>query len=306
MRDASCAPPHVLDDAIWRTIAYAGLFQYPLRPAELERRLIDAAASEAQILARLRSPGLKSRVDECDGFVLPIGCEAWVDLRRARAVRTERLLEQHARALRLLAQTPFVRMVALSGACAHGNATDDDVDVFLVTAPARLWAVTSFLMIVSKLAGLRRSLCVNYVVAEDGLALPERDRYTAAELVGLRPLAGRDVYRQLVRANAWAAPMHPNFYAAYERDSESVPVAVGSRGIERRLDRLGDALEYAARRVLEPYLRRRIHGAGVDLSSSRLKLHACDYRPSVSQAFAAAVAPTAAEAEPEPVGALRA
>ena len=307
VREGSCAPHHDLDEAIWRTIAYAGLFQYPLRPSELRRRLVDVAAGEPQLLARLFAPNLRPQIALRDGFVFPTGCEAWVDLRRARGERTDRLLARHDRALRALARVPFVRMVALSGACAHGNASDDDVDVFLITRPARAWAVTLFLMIASKLAGLRRSLCINYIVAEDGLALPERDRFTAAELVGLRPLAGRAVYRRFVRANDWIAPLHPNFCDSFETDSAAVPEDIGAPRLEAVLDGLGAGLfERLARRVLEPYLRRRLHGPGVALSSSRLKLHAYDHRPSVGQALDAALAPPPAVDEEALRGVLRA
>jgi hypothetical protein len=307
VREGSCAPHHDLDQAIWRTIAYASLFQYPLRPAELQRRLVDVAAGESQLLARLFSPSLRPQIALRDGFVFPMGCEAWVDLRRARHERTDRLLAQHDRALRTLAHVPFVRMVALSGACAHGNASDDDVDVFLITHPARAWAVTLFLMIASKLAGLRRSLCINYILAEDGMALPERDRFTAAEIVGLRPLAGRGVYHRFVRANDWIAPLHPNFWESYEANSAAVHTAVGAPRIEAVLDGLGAGLfERLARRALEPYLRRRLHGPGVALSASRLKLHAYDHRPSVGRALDAALAPPAAVDEEALRGVLRA
>lgn len=274
-----------LDGAIWRTIAYAGLFQYPLTVSELRLRLMDMPAAAAEIAARLHGPRLRSLVTHHDGFVMRAGCESWVGLRHLRSARSAALLAGHSRALRAIARTPFVRMVALSGACAHGNAADDDVDVFLITRPARAWTVMLLLMVASKLAGLRRSLCVNYVLAEDGMALPERDRFTASELVGLKPLAGRDTYRRFVRANAWAAPLHPNFFESYERESEGIETCAGSAS-ERLLDVMGaDLFERAARAILEPYLRRRVCGDGVLLTADRLKLHGRDHRPSVTRAF---------------------
>jgi len=281
-----------LDEAIWRTIAYAALFRYPLRISELRRRLVDVSATAAEITACLRSSRLRARVAWRDGFVVPAGCEAWVDLRRQRSARSRRLVAAHARALRAIGSFPFVRMVALSGACAHENATDDDVDVFLITGRGRAWTVTLLLMIASKLAGLRRTLCLNYVLAEDGLALPERDAFTASELVALRPLAGGETYRRFVGANAWVADRHPNFFAGHERESEAVPRSVGAGLLERVADVFGAGLvERAARAVLEPYLRRRVRGPGVDLSPRRLKLHGHDHRGPVSRAFEAAQAP---------------
>jgi len=283
-------PDTVLDEAIWRTLAYAGLFQYPLRLEELCQRLMDVEAGEARVADRLAAAPLRGRLALRDGFFMPAGCEEWADLRRTRAQRTDQLLADHRRALAVVAHFPFVRLAALSGACAHGNATDDDVDVFLVTRRGRPWMVTLLLMIASKLAGLRRSLCVNYVVSEEGLALPEHDRFTAAEITALRPLAGRETYRRFIGANPWAAAYQPNFFAAYGRDPSRVPERAGSPRLEALLNAVGgDRLETLARRVLEPYLRRRLPGAGVDLSDRRLKLHGHDHRPVVSRAFSSEV-----------------
>jgi hypothetical protein len=301
VRDTPGSPlPSTLDDAIWRTIAYAGVFQFPLRLDELHRRLMDVAAGEAEIAARLQAPPLRARVATFEGFVLPAGREDWVALRRGRRAHTDGLLARHARVLRALAAFPFVRMVALSGGCAHGNASDDDVDVFLVTKASRAWTATLLIMVASKLLGLRRQLCVNYVVAEDALALPERDRFTAAELVGLRPLAGGDTYRRFVAANAWVADRHPNFVAAHEREAEAVAPRAGGRRLEALLDVLGAGLfERAVRSVLRAYLRGRVRGSGVDLSDGRLKLHAHDHLPVVTRAFAAE---SSLAEDAEPVG----
>jgi hypothetical protein len=292
-----------LDDAIWKTIAYAGLFQYPLRLDELRRRLMDVEATEAQIAARLGGASLAARVRFDGGFIHPRGGEDWIARRQSRGEHTRRLLARHHRALAALSAFPFVRMVALSGACAHGNATDDDVDVFLVTGRARLWLTTLLLMVASKAAGLRRSLCINYIVAEDGLALPERDRFTAAELVALQPLAGGAVYRRFIEANRWGMPLHPNFFKAYAAESERVAESAGSPRVEALLDLMGAAtLEGLARRVLEPYLRRRVVGDGVVLGDQRLKLHGHDHRPAVSRAFDAEVATPAPVPRPSPAG----
>ena len=292
LRDGPRAPDvHDLDDAIWRTIAYAGLFQYPLRREELRRRLMDVAAGEDEIAARLAAPALRRRLSPGSEFVLPAGREAWVELRRRRAERTETLRARHRRALEGVARFPFVRLVALSGACAHGNATDSDVDVFLIVRASRAWAVTLLLMTASKLAGLRGTLCLNYVLADDRLALPEQDRFTAAEVMGMRPLAGGAAYRRFVRANGWVAAFHPNFFADHERESRGVTDRVGAGVLESALDAAGaGAFERLARRLLEPHLRRRIGGDGVDLSAWRLKLHGRDHRAPVGRAFEAAIA----------------
>ena len=281
------------DRAILRTVIYAGLFQFPLSFDELERRLMDASLDVRAIRARLRAPFLRERLGVTEGLVHPRGREAWIDLRRKRGARAEALVLRHRRPLALLAHCPFVRLVALSGGCAHGNATDEDVDVFLVVKRARAWCVFGAVMLLAKAFGLRRTLCVNYVVDEAAQSLPERDLFTASEIVGLRPLAGALGYERFLAANAWALDLFPNF-ARRRREGGDIGPAGAWRWCETLLD-LGPApaLEGLARRVLGPYLRKKARGGlGVVLEGSRLKLHMHDRRPELIAAFEAATLET--------------
>jgi hypothetical protein len=211
-------------------------------------------------------------------------------MRRERKRRTSDLLDAHGPLLRAVAGFPFVRLLALSGGCAHDNATDSDVDVFLVVRRGRAWAVCLALMLLSKALGRRRTLCVNYLVDEDGLALPERDLFTAAEIVGLRPLAGGPAYVRFVEANAWVAERFPNFFWM-RRDIARVSPAGGPRWLEAALDLgLAPLLEGLSRRLLGARFRRKWDGAaGVVLSPHRLKLHPIDHGPGLRAAFAEVV-----------------
>lgn len=237
-------------------------------------------------------PRLRAQVAASDGVLYPAGREDWLVKRRERRAHTERLLARHRLPLEALKRFPYVRLVALSGACAHDNACDDDVDVFLVVREGRAWGVSLALMLLSKLFGLRRALCLNYTLDEAALALPERDLFTAAELVGMRPLAGRPAYLRLIRSNLWLASRFPNFAACFEAWSSEVPEAVGARPLERLLD-LGAAplFERLSRAVLGAYLRWRTRGhPGVRLEPHRLKLHTEDHGPRLIAAFEQALA----------------
>jgi hypothetical protein len=180
-----------------------------------------------------------------------------------------------------------VRLLALSGACAHDNATSSDVDVFLVVRRGRAWAVLLALTVLGALFGRRRALAFNHIVDEDALTLPERDLYTAAEIVGLRPLAGRPAYLDFVDANAWVAERFPNFFWM-RRDAARLPAAGAPPWLEWALDLfLAPALERLARHVLGARFRASCDGfAGVVLSAHRLKLHPVDHGPGLRAAFA--------------------
>ena len=141
------------------------------------------------------------------------------------------------------------------------------------------------------LLGVRRTLCLNYIVDEAQLALPERDLFTAAEIVGLRPLAGAPTYRLFIEANRSLAERYPNFLARQAALCRRLAPAGAPRWLEALLE-LGPAplLEAAARLLLGRRLRRKLGDApGVDLSPHRLKLHSQDHRPRVGAAFADAL-----------------
>jgi glycosyltransferase involved in cell wall biosynthesis len=287
------------DEAILRTVTYASLFEAPLSLDALDRSLMDVALDRRQLEQRLAAQPLAARLAVTDGLVHPRGREGWLEERRERESHTGRLLARHRRALRTLQVFPYVRLVALSGACAHQNATDDDVDVFLVAREGRAWGVFLALMLWAKAFGLRRSLCLNYIVDEAALALPERDLFTAAELVGMRPLAGRETYRRVIRSNTWLGERFPNFARSFEARSAEVPERAGARRLEALLD-LGPAplFEAFSRRVLGAYLRWRTRGSsGVRLDPHRLKLHTDDHGPRLVAAFEAALGRASGGAE---------
>jgi len=266
--------------AVVRTVAYAALFQAPLTLDRLHRALMDVRLDPGEIEEALRDPWVRERLDASGGLVRPRGRDEWLALRRQRQENTSRLLERHRRALGLLARFPFVRMVGLSGACAHENASDGDVDVFVVARRGRAWCTYFGLVALSRLLGVRRTLCINYLVDEAELSLAERDVFTGAELVALRPLAGADTYRRLVASNAWVGERYPNFLDRHGAEAEGVPAAGAPSWVERALG-LGPAplLEWLSRRVMGARLRRKTAGApGVVLHAGRLKLHVLDHR----------------------------
>ena len=279
-----------VDRAILRTVLYAALFQAPLTVSQLHRSLMDVGVDRIEIRSRLRRSYLRERL-ECRGENVYLrGREACLDLHRERRRRTRELLETHRPLLQMVARLPFVRLVAVSGACAHDNATDGNVDLFLVVRRGRAWSVCLAVMILARALGRARTLGLNYIVDEDGLALPEHDLFTAAEIVGLRPLAGGPSYLRFVEANAWVAERFPNFFWM-RRDAAQVPPAGAPRWLEAALELgLQSTLEALCRRVLGARFRRRWDGSsGVVLSPQRLKLHPVDHAPGLRAAFAEVV-----------------
>ena len=162
--------------AVVDTISYGARFDYPMKLPEIHRALMGVPLSREELTRLLEShPVVRRHVETSTPFYFLKGKAHTIQKRRTNEQMTAELLTKHRRVLTLIRRTPFVRMLALSGATAHHNASDGDIDLFLITAKGRTWAVSFFLFACMKLLGLRRTICLNYLLGEDGLALPDRD-----------------------------------------------------------------------------------------------------------------------------------
>ncbi|MBK8902033.1 MAG: hypothetical protein IPM53_12670 [Anaerolineaceae bacterium] len=202
-----------LEQAIWRTVAYVDLFDYPLTAVEIHRYLEGVAATPSAVATTLvGSPALADCLSHHEGFFCLSGREAIVEIRRERRLRSQQWWPEAVRYGRRMAQLPFVRMVAVTGSLAMNNVGDEaDIDYFLVTENGRLWLARALVIGIVRLAARRGIvLCPNYFVAESALTLPERNLYTAREIVQMVPLFGHAVYDRLRQHNCWACDFLPN------------------------------------------------------------------------------------------------
>ena len=203
----------LLEQAIWRTVAYVDLFDYPLTAVEIHRYLDGVPATASEVAKTLvGSPALADHLRYTDGFFYLPGREEIIEIRHERRQRAQQLWPEAVRYGRILARLPFVRMVAVTGSLAMNNAGEQaDIDYFVVTENGRLWLARALVIGIVRLAARRGiMLCPNYFVAESALALPERNVYTAREIVQMVPLFGYDVYHQLRQHNSWVSRFLPN------------------------------------------------------------------------------------------------
>src|SRR5262249_54574855 len=156
-----------------KTVDYAAMFQYPLRIEELHDRLFDVLV-ERKTLERTCS---KLQIARHSGMIAPD--PEFVSIRTFREALSDRSIEGVWPHLETLAKFPFVRMIAFSGATAHRNMTDpEDIDLFIVIEDGKMWAIYLMAMIWAKAKGLRRRLCMNYLITDRALPLVENDAFT--------------------------------------------------------------------------------------------------------------------------------
>lgn len=296
-------PGTELHAAVLATVAYADLFDFSPTSAEIHRYLMDVAASPHEVqrvLDALVQHGELCHQQRC--YTLP-GRRELVALRQVRAERAAELWQSAEHYARWIARLPFVRMVAVTGSLAANNPlADADIDYLIVTRDDRLWLCRLFVLGVVRWAARRGiELCPNYFLAERALALAERDVYTARELAQMRPLFGREVYCQMVSANAWVAHFLPNCWSLR---GEQAVVEVGGFRPKRWLEsglsgKIGQWLErWEQQRKLKRFATDAAHISEAQFSADRCKGHIGAHGARTRSRFEQAQSPVAPSTVP--------
>lgn len=229
-----------LEIAILRTVAYADVFDYPLKAAEITQYLIGARATQEEVEIALRSVATNTgRLRYMRGCYTLAGRESLVGMRQARARASQRRWPVAQRYGKWIAGLPFVRMVAVTGALAVDNEDGADMDFLVVTEPGRVWLCRGLVLLLVHWA--RRygdEICPNYFISENALSLSEKNLYTAHEMVQMVPLSGMDVYQQMRRLNSWVCSFLPNSSGAPLRMGGPVAHDGGLSTARRVMERL--------------------------------------------------------------------
>jgi hypothetical protein len=81
-------------------------------------------------------------------------------------------------------------------------------------------------------------LCPNYFLSERALALPERDLFTAHELLQMVPVAGFHVYQRMLALNDWACGLLPTAVPKSGADSIAFQKEGSNRSLLEKILRL--------------------------------------------------------------------
>jgi hypothetical protein len=302
-------PTRAQELAVLRSVIYASLFDYPLTLEQVCATLVEVRADEPTVAGWWReSEFLQAAIEHRDGLYFPAGRGDLVGTRTRREALSRDLLERDRRLLALVSGMPFVRMVAVSGSLAHLNAeAPADLDLFVITAPHRVWSVTLAVLVTARLLGWRKRMCLNYVISERALSIAPADLFSANQIIHLRPIVGHEVFAGFIDANPFVRVFYPNFQASAVSDQLSAvshqlsavsrqPSAVSRRPAIEQVLSLGIAplFEKASRWIYRRHLARKSatwrSRDQVRLEPECLKLHTSSHRAETLQRFDAAVA----------------
>lgn len=133
-------------------------------------------------------------------------------------------------------------MIFITGSVASLNANeDDDIDIWLIVEPKRIWLTRALDFFLYTARGKRRlssdgveskkvkdKFCFNYYSTTESLELPEKSISFAMQFVDAIPVYIRDqaMYQQLLEKNAWISNFFPSWYAIASKNTYEISLDV--------------------------------------------------------------------------------
>lgn len=209
--------------SLLKTLAYADIFDFPLREDELWRYFIGTKTRLSKFRETLHALVNQGHIEMNFGYYCLKGRRQLIPKRIKRKKITATKLRIARDASLLLKHIPTIWFIGVSGAVAMGNAPlDDDIDIFIITAPGSLWTTRLIVTSLLDIKNLRRKpgdkiyknkICLNMFMDASVLVLPrtERDLYGAHEVVQLRPLVNKNkTFSAFIYENRWVSSFLPH------------------------------------------------------------------------------------------------
>lgn len=196
------------------SLVYHDIFDYPLSLGELIKWQG----------GRKMTTKKKPLVINKNGFYFIEGAEGAILKRLLKERISARKLEIARKAGKILSLIPTIKMVAVTGALAMANASEEsDIDLMVVSQKGMLWTTRALSLLFLDLIGFPRrkygdknqkdKLCLNIWLDEASLTWPKKSRnsYTAHEICQIRPLINKDkTYDRFIYENLWVKEFWPN------------------------------------------------------------------------------------------------
>ncbi len=200
---------------------YRDIFNFPIRKNELVLWLNKEEDQELnQAIRELESESLIT----FDGDYLCIKGKEWMIEERIKKQKLmEVIIQNNSSSLKWMKKIPFLRYIGISGSLAAENPTIDkhgpnkgrvDFDLFMIVKNDTIWILFYFIRALKNLSHLfqiktKNVLCMNFVMDESFMDIPNKNLFTATELYNLKTtFDSGNLASQLKSSNNW----YTNFY----------------------------------------------------------------------------------------------
>lgn len=196
------------------SVYYHDFFDYPLTFSDLIKW---------DVSKTFASKNDQFSISYQNNFYFLKGREGLIYKRVLRERVSAKKMEIAKKASNILGFIPSIKMIAVTGSLAMGNAGDEsDIDLFIITGKNLLWTTRIFAYLFICLFGIQRrspmdkvqkdKLCLNMWLDESDLAwLSSRNIYTAHEIAQVIPLINKaNTYEKFLSKNKWILKYWPN------------------------------------------------------------------------------------------------
>jgi predicted nucleotidyltransferase len=248
-----------------KTLAYFGVFNFPLTKQEVEKYSGET----------LNGP-FEPLVVEHDGYFGLGDSASWVN-RQKREEVSLRKIERAKELFRKIFWWPYLKAVLVTGSTAAMNAGEgSDVDVLIITSEDTLWltrlVVVSFLILTRT---YRRLICPNIWLAEDNLEWPDKNIHSACDAMLAKPILNKnETYERFLDANWWVQEFWPIGVPA----TPTLPVRAVA-GLTKLLNKVLFSLENARRYLLG------LKNSGDEVLYSRLHFRQSNSRERILKSY---------------------
>lgn len=202
-----------LEKHIIRTLVYFDIFRHPLTVQEIVRFMGTTPQHFSDVERTLAALCDDMRIFRFNELYC-LHNDSSIAARRVQGNQhADEVMPKALRRSKLIQRFPFVRSVNISGSLSkHYFDAQSDVDFFVIAAPNRLWLCRLFLTIFKKifLLNARKYFCINYYVDTDNLLIPDKNLFSATEIITLKNHTGAEHYDAFMAANQWVTTYFPN------------------------------------------------------------------------------------------------
>lgn len=212
-----------IEGNILSAIAYFDVFNYPLNLNEI-RSFTPINIQNKEIEASLNHFYKQKVVEKAEDY---FGNEDIKNKVSYRKETNERALQSLPIAKQMglkIARFPFIKSVFISGSLSknvmHKNS---DFDFFIITSKNRIWFSKLFLKCYKFffLKNSKSNFCVNYMIAENELEIPDKNLFTATEIATLIQVSKSSIDKDFYSTNDWWKRFLPNYILRVEESAKT-------------------------------------------------------------------------------------